>query len=101
MWIKWKYNDHGWPDFKELEIPDDFDGCDSIEDYLCERGYVPIGIKRFLSSKIKWEKIDLTSQEIKARKITSLRSEIDYHTMCLADYKKELEELLRDDVKTT
>ncbi len=55
MWIKWKYNDHGWPDFAELEIPE---GYDSVKDYISNQGLVPTWSERFCESRIKWEKID-------------------------------------------
>ena len=39
MWIKWKYNDHGCGDFKELEIPDDL-----------ARFHLPEGVQHRLDS---------------------------------------------------
>ncbi len=78
MWIKWKYNDHGWPDFKELEIPDDLDGWESVEEYLIERRdlFIPTWSERYMSERIKWEKLNISPAEIKVRTISSLTSKI-------------------------
>ena len=88
MFILWKYNDHGWPDFKELEIPDDLDGEETVEDYLCERDMVPTWSERFMRGRIKWQKITKTPEEleqIKLNKIAQLKLQIKH---CKAKIKE-------------
>jgi hypothetical protein len=84
MWIKWLYCDHGWPNFKELEIPDDLDGEESVEDYLIQRRdlNIPTWSERYDSRRIKWEKLNLSPEEIKKRTIENLKAEILYHVRC-------------------
>jgi hypothetical protein len=100
MWIKWKYNDHGWRDFQELEIPDDFDGEESVEDYLIQRRDlgIPTWSERFMVERIHWEKLNLPPEEVKARKVKSLKSMIDmwkryinHAEQQLKEYEKETE----------
>jgi hypothetical protein len=88
MWIKWKYNDHGHPDFKEAEIPDDFDGESCVEDYICERGWVPTWSERFMAGRIKWKKIARPSKETLTKLIANRRDSIKYHQEKLDEYKK-------------
>jgi hypothetical protein len=92
MWIKWKYNDHGWPDFKELEIPDDLDGYETVEEYLIERNdlHIPTWSERYDSRRIHWEKLDLPVEEIKARQIRRLKSRITVCEAELTHLKREL-----------
>lgn len=95
MFIKWKYNDHGWPDFKELEIPDDLDGEESVEDYLIQRRdlNIPTWSERYMSGRIKWEKLDLPAEEVKARKVKSLKSQIAMWERYVQHSKQKLAEL--------
>ena len=94
MWIKWKYNDHGWPDFKELEIPDDLDGFDTVENYFCEcTSLLPTWSERFMIGRLKWEKLNLPKKEIKARKVAKLLSQISIAQTSLLEYKRELKKL--------
>jgi len=94
MWIKWKYNDHGWPGFKELEIPDDLDGCENVIDYLCEHNLgVPVWSERFLVERIEWKPLNLSDLEIKNRKFTKLQAAIAYHKQQLGKLKRELKAL--------
>ena len=65
MFIKWKYNDHGWPDFEELEIPDDLGGHESVVDYLCAHDEVPTWSERFSTIRIKWKKVEKTPAQLK------------------------------------
>lgn len=97
MWIKWKYNDHGHGDFKDLEIPDDeVNGLDETEtnqavrQYLCDHCDIPTWSERYMESRIKWEKLNLTPEEIKARKKAKLQASIKYHESELEKAKKEL-----------
>lgn len=87
MWIKWKYNDHGHPDFKEAEIPDDLDGYESVEDYICEQRWVPTWSERFMSGRIKWEKIKNPFQNFVLAKIVSLKASIAYDKKELKRYQ--------------
>jgi len=93
MWIKWKYNDHGHPDFKELEIPDDLDGWETVEEWICERGLVPQYSERFSTSRIKWEKLELTTEELKTRRIAGLEACIASHESALKEARSQLAEL--------
>ncbi len=93
MWIKWKYNDHGHPDFKELEIPTEtysgktyYGGEASVEEYICELGLVPTWSERFDGSRIKWQKIRKPSKETILNKIDELKNGISWR-------KKKLKEL--------
>ena len=90
MFIKWKYNDHGHADFKEVEIPDDFDGYESVEEYICEMGWVPTWSERFMSSRIKWEKLNLSAAEELLRKQNNIKSSIAYHKRQVEAYEKIL-----------
>jgi len=96
MWIKWKYVDHGWPDFKELEIPDDLNGWDTVEDYLCscEDLRIPTWSERFMVERIEWRRLNLSKSKIKARKVAELQAAITYHTRQLNQYVEELKALL-------
>ncbi len=91
MWIKWKYNDHGHPDFKELEVPDDLDGEPSVEDYICERGLVPTWSERFMASRIKWDRIEIPSRQHLENLIGSLRDSRRYSLKKIREYRKLLE----------
>lgn len=95
MWIKWKYNDHGWPDFKELEIPDNLDGYETVEEYLIERRDlgIPTWSERYMSGRVQWVKLKLSPQEIKRRKIADLESTIKYHTRQAREARKRLKAL--------
>lgn len=95
MWIKWKYNDHGWPDFKELEIPDDLDGEECVEDYLCERRDlgIPTWGERFMSGRIHWEKLDLSEEELLKRKLVKAQATYFYHKTELKKARKALKDL--------
>lgn len=99
MWIKWKYNDHGWPDFQELEIPDDLDGCETVKEYL--RGRDDLGIptwsERFMGCRIKWEKLDLSASETKARRISKLKAKILYYKTAMSSAQAELDRLADKD----
>ena len=90
MFIKWKYNDHGHPDFKELEIPDDFDGESCVEDYICERGLVPTWSERFMASRIKWEKLERPSKSYIEDKIKSAKSTIKWKREEIKRYEELL-----------
>ena len=77
MWIKWKYNDHGWPDFKELEVPDAvFDEYGDIPNYLCELSLVPSYSERFMLSRVKWEIIEKPSKAHLTKLIKEARAEV-------------------------
>lgn len=78
MFIKWKYNDHGHPDFKELEIPDDFDGYKSVEEYICEAGLVPTWSERFMVGRIKWTKLEKPSKEFLLSQLIDTKSSIKW-----------------------
>ncbi len=78
MWIKWKYVDHGHPDFKEAEIPDDLSGETSVEDYICEAGWVPTWSERFMSGRIQWEKLDKPSKEFIEEQIKNLKVQMTW-----------------------
>jgi hypothetical protein len=93
MWIKWRYNDHGHADFKELEIPDDLDGYESVEDWICENGLVPTWSERFMSSRIKWQKLAKPNKETIEKKIRDTELRIKWETQKLAEYKKLLRDL--------
>jgi hypothetical protein len=97
MWIKWKYVDHCWPDFKELEIPDDFGGYETVEEYLCDHTElgIPTWSERFMMERIKWEKLELPPAEVKARKITTLKNRLSSIEKELDRIKKELEKELK------
>ena len=92
MWIKWKYNDHGCGDFKELEIPDDLGGYESVEEYLCERDdlFIPTWSERFLMCRVKWEKLNLSEKEVNLRKARKLAASIAYHKKALERDEAEL-----------
>jgi hypothetical protein len=88
MWIKWKYNDHGHPDFKEVEIPDNLDGEETVPDYICERGWVPTWSERFMKERIKWQRISRPSPNTVDTEIESLKSSIKYKKKELARLKE-------------
>ena len=92
MWIKWKYNDHGCPDFQELEIPDDLDGEESVEDYLIQRRdlSIPTWSERYISGRIKWEKLSLSAKELKARTIKRLKATVEYHKRYMEQAQQKL-----------
>jgi hypothetical protein len=81
MWIKWKYNDHGWPDFAELEIPDEalreYDTEEeSIIMYIIDNCNIPTWGERYMSGRIKWMPYTKTPEELKKalqQKIEGLR----------------------------
>lgn len=81
VFVKWRYNDHGWPDFKELEVPEwalqEWDSEDeSIENYIVENCNIPTWSERYMSGRLKWERITKTHaemQEIYKKKINGLR----------------------------
>lgn len=87
MWIKWKYNDHGHPDFKELEVPDDFEGLESVEEYICERGLVPTWSERFMIGRIKWEKLSKPSADTVTAKINTLRAGVKWRNKKIKELK--------------
>lgn len=92
MWIKWKYNDHGHPDFKELEVPDDVvKSYGSVENYICEEGLVPTWSERFLSCRIKWEKIKAPRIETLKSEIAKLKEGISWRRKKMAQLKKLIE----------
>ena len=95
MLIKWKYNDHGHPDFEELEIPDDFDGYESVEDYLCEINLVPTWSERFMKSRIKWEKLNCPRKEILMNKISHLKNTIKWSRASIKKYEEMLKGLTK------
>lgn len=79
MWIEWKYNDHGHPDFKELEIPDDVVECyGSVEEYICDEGLVPTWSERFFAGRIKWRKIESPKPETISKLIDQYQKQIDW-----------------------
>ena len=77
MFIKWKYNDHGHSDFKTVEIPDDLDGYESVEEYICDHGWVPTWSERFWAGRIKWEQVPIT-RELILKKLKGLKHEQQY-----------------------
>ena len=89
MYIKWKYNDHGHPDFKEVEIPDDLDGWASVEAYICDQGWVPTWSERFMKERIKWEKVDYSPIEL-------VQKAIDKNKNLLEIRQKEIEEMKKN-----
>jgi hypothetical protein len=95
MWIQWKYNDHGWPDFQELEMPDDWGGEESVIDYLIQREdlHIPVWSERFLLTRLHWKKLELPPEELKARKIKSLQSQIAMWERSLQHAQRQLAEL--------
>jgi hypothetical protein len=95
MWIKWKYNDHGWPDFAELEIPDDLDGYETVEEYLCEKRElcIPTWSERFLSGRVYWQKLDLSPEELKSRTVERLKATIEYHKNCIKRAQEKLDNI--------
>ena len=94
MFIKWKYNDHGHADFQELEIPDDFDGYDSVEEYLCEvTDLIPTWSERFMVGRIKWMEITKTTeelQEIARKEIEALKLQIKFNEDRIKELSKTL-----------
>ena len=94
MWIKWKYNDAGWRDFEELEIPDGMGGEETIEDYLIETCDLPTWSERFDMYRIKWEKLNLPPEEEKARKVKKLTALVAVYERQLQQTKDQLYKLL-------
>jgi hypothetical protein len=92
MFIKWFYNDHGHGGYKELEIPDDLSGEESVEEYICALGLVPTWSERFMMGRIKWEKIDAPSEKFLRDAIGSFEREISWKNKKIAEYKKLLNE---------
>jgi hypothetical protein len=94
MWIKWKYNDHGWSDFQELEIPNDIGGYENVKEYLCDQRElnIPTWSERFMLERVVWEKLELAPEEIRRRRINVLKSAVTYHEH---EMKKALDEILR------
>ena len=96
MYIKWKYNDHGHPDFKVVEIPDDLDGYETVEDYICEMNWVPTWSERFMVDRIKWSKVTLTNEELIERLKTKIKGreiQLEADKKHIESLKKELNEL--------
>ena len=96
MWIKWKYNDHGWPDFKELEIPDwalqEYDSVEeSVRSYIIDNSNIPTWSERYLSGRIKWEKVEKTHAELQ----TILKKKIDGMRVTIQRHQDELNQLIR------
>lgn len=91
MWIKWKYNDHGWPDFAELEVPDNMGGYETLEEYLIDHCSLPTWSERYDSRRIKWEKLNLPPEEERKRKMKRLSDEIKYHEYMLNTLRMELD----------
>lgn len=100
MWIKWTYCDHGFSDTpKELEVPDDFGdfgGYETVEDWMCAQPHlgIPTWGERFSKSRIHWEKLELSAEEIYARKIAKLKATIAYHESALKAAQKELQGII-------
>lgn len=84
--------DHGWPDWKELEVPDDLDGFSTLREYLCERRdlHIPTWSERYMPERIHWELLKLPEAEIKARQLAKLQSQIAYHERELERCRNEL-----------
>jgi len=96
MFIKWLYCDHGFGGFKESEIPDDFGGMETVEDYICEMGWVPTHGSRFMMSRIKWEKVEKTNEEMKViiqKKIEGIKLHIKFKRKEIKDLEKSLDNL--------
>lgn len=89
MWIKWKYNDHGHPDYERLEIPDDLEGCSSVEEYLCEAGLVPTWSERFYAGRIKWHK-SKPNKEVILKKLHSVKGSAKFYNSEVKRLKKLL-----------
>lgn len=84
--------DHGHPDFKELEVPNGVEPDNrSIKEYICELGLVPTWSERFMTERIKWEKLEEPKQETVKKKISELKSGIKWRR---AEVKR-LEKLLK------
>jgi hypothetical protein len=100
MWIKWKYNDHAWPDFKELEVPDwalkEYDSEEeSILNYIIDNCNIPTWSERYMSGRIKWEKVEKTHtelQDIIRKKINGLRVTIRGYQDQMNQLKKQLDD---------
>jgi len=90
MFIKWKYNDHGAGGFRELEIPDDFAGYESVEDYICEAGLVPTWSERFMVGRIEWEELKNPSIVYIKSKIASTKSTIKWNRAEIKRYNEIL-----------
>lgn len=79
MWIRWRYNDHGWRDFEELELPEDLSGYESVEDYLIEHCRLPVWSERYDRRRIHWEKLELPADELERRRLKRIADTIAYH----------------------
>jgi hypothetical protein len=95
MWIRWKYVDHCRPDWAETEVPDSetesYDTLDeSIHNWLCDNKNIPTWSERFMPERVKWEKLELSEEEIEERKTKKLKSEIEYHERRLKECKQQL-----------
>jgi hypothetical protein len=94
MWVKWKYNDHGWPDWRELEIPDsamqEYDSTHvCVVNYLIDNCRIPTWSERYTVRRIKWSKIEKTKDQLKEfnkAKILQKKNQIAW-------LKKEIKEL--------
>jgi hypothetical protein len=92
MFIKWKYNDHGHPDFETLEVPDDVKtDYVSVADYICECGLVPTWSERFSMSRIKWEKIEIPPKQFLISQILQMKKDIDTQQLKIQQYQELLD----------
>lgn len=93
MWIKWRYMDHGWPDWAEAEIPDDFDGYENAREYIINTPSfnIPTWGERYMSERVYCEKIEKPSKETVQRVINNLKWKLGAMTIKL----NEMEELLK------
>ena len=98
MFIKWKYNDHGHPDFQELEVPTEtyngktyYGGESSVEDYICELGLVPTWSERFLVGRIKWKRINKPSKEFLKKQIAGWKQDLKWRRAKIQEYALRLE----------
>lgn len=91
MWIKWKYNDHGHPDFQEMELPKWMkEAYGTVENCLCERELVPIHSERFDPVRIEWKKLSRPTKKHLRAEITRLENEIETRQLKLSEYKSLL-----------
>jgi len=92
MFIKWRYNDHGCSDgYEELEVPDNFDGWASVEEYICHLDLVPTYSERFSMGRIKWEKLENPSAKFILDEIKNLEREIVWKQEKIVRYKTILD----------
>ena len=81
--------DHGWPDWKTVQIPDDLEGYESVTEYICEKGWVPTWSERFLDVRVKWLRVYPTKKfrkEEAQKKIRGLE-------ISVKDNKRRIKEL--------